>query len=75
MPRKPKKKGVDMSIFGPRMGSWRVYSETDPRWNKSGRAEGLVTSGGPPEMQEWIDECIEKYGDPPDDAKQSFYKD
>jgi len=64
-----------MSMFGPKMGSWSVHSESDPRWNKSGRGYGLVTSGGPREMQEWIDECIEKYGDPPEDATRSFMKD
>lgn len=64
-----------MNMFGPKLGSWWVESKKDPRWNKSGRGYGLVSSGGPPEMQEWIKECIEKYGDPPDDATQSFYKD
>lgn len=63
-----------MSIFGPKMGTWTVYSDKDPRWNKSGRACGFAI-GGTPEMEEWIDQCIEKYGDPPDDVKQSFWKD
>lgn len=64
-----------MSMFGPKMGSWSVYSKIDPRWNKSGRGYGLVTSGGPSEMREWIKECIEKYGEPPEDTTQSFTKD
>ena len=64
-----------MSMFGPKMGSWSVYSEKDPRWNKSGSGYGLVTDGGPSEMQEWIDQCTKKYGDPPDDASRSFMKD
>jgi len=62
-------------MFGPKMGSWSVHSDKDSRWNKSGRGSGLVISGGPPEMQEWIDQCIEKYGDPPDDCSKMFMKD
>lgn len=64
-----------MSIFGPKMGSWQVHSDKDPRWNKLGRSYGLVTGGGPLEMREWIKECNKKYGDPPDDTKQNFMKD
>jgi hypothetical protein len=64
-----------MSMFGPKMGSWSVNSMKDPRWNKSGRGYGLVTSGGPSEMREWIKQCREKYGDPPDDCCQNFMKD
>jgi hypothetical protein len=56
-------------------GTWTVNSVSDPRWNKSGRGFGAVTSGGPREMRDWIKECSEKYGDPPEDATQSFYKD
>lgn len=59
----------------PRMGSWSVHSDSDPRWNSSGRAEGLVVEGGPPEMQRWIEECRKKYGDPPKDCMMSFMKD
>lgn len=64
-----------MSMFGPKMGTWEVHSEKDPRWNKLGRGYGLITSGGPIEIQEWIKECKEKYGDPPSDTTQSFWKD
>ena len=34
-------------MFGPKIGTWMVHSKKDPRWNKSGRGYGLVTSGGP----------------------------
>jgi hypothetical protein len=64
-----------MSMFGPKMGSWSVHSESDPRWNKSGRAEGLCCMGGPQEMKDWIEECKKKYGEPPADATMSFMKD
>jgi len=64
-----------MSMFGPKMGSWAVQSVKDPRWNKSGRAFGLVCEGGPQEMKDWIKECFEKYGEPPDDATREFMKD
>ncbi len=62
-------------MFGPKMGTWTVYCESDPRWNKSGRAEGLCCEGGPPAMQDWIKLCTEQYGKPPADAAMSFYKD
>lgn len=64
-----------MSLFGPKMGTWIVHSKTDPRWNKDGRARGFVCSGGPQEMQDWIDHCKELYGEPPEDATMAFYKD
>lgn len=62
-------------MFGPKMGTWSVYSKSDSRWNKSGRASGLVCTGGPQKMKDWIKECKEKYGDPPEDATMSFMKD
>ena len=64
-----------MVMFGPKLGTWSVHSEKDPRWNKSGRGYGLVTSGGPQEMRDWIEKCKEEFGDPPDDATESFWKD
>jgi hypothetical protein len=68
-----------MSLFGdmigPKMGSWSIRSEKDPRWNKSGRAKGLVCMGGPQEMKDWIDECKKNFGEPPDDCECFFMKD
>jgi len=63
------------TMFGPKMGSWSVYSKKDPRWNNSGRAEGLCCTGGPQEMQDWIKECERKYGKRPVDLTASFMKD
>jgi hypothetical protein len=31
--------------------------------------------GGPQEMQDWIEECKKKYGEPPADATGIFMKD
>jgi len=64
-----------MSMFGPKMGTWWVSSKQDPRWDRSGKGYGLVTSGGPGEMGAWIEECKERYGDTPDDARMGFMKD
>ena len=65
-----------MSIFGPKIGTWQVSSESDPRWNNSGRGYGLVSSGGPDEMRYWIEEMKKITGeDPPDDLHVSFWKD
>lgn len=62
-------------MFGSKEGTWWVHSEKDPRWNKSGRGQGFVTLGGPDEMQNWIEACKAKYGEPPDDAEMGFEKD
>jgi hypothetical protein len=35
---------------------------------------GLVCTGGPQEMKDWRAECVKKYGEPPEDAMQSFEK-
>jgi hypothetical protein len=64
-----------MSMFGPKMGTWWVHSDKDPRWNKTGRGYGLVTSGGPSEMHDWIKFCKENYAPIPDDAEMGFEKD
>jgi len=64
-----------MGMFGPKIGTWTVHSDSDPRWNKEGRGYGLVTEGGPCEMREWIEECKKKYGEVPADTTESFWKD
>lgn len=64
-----------MNMFGPKMGTWDVRSNSDPRWNKSGRDEGLACLGGPDSMKAWIEDCKAKYGAPPKDATMSFIKD
>lgn len=65
-----------MNYFSaPKLGSWSVRSEKDPRWNCSGRGYGLVCSGGPPEINEWVARCTDALGPPPDDLMASFVKD
>jgi len=63
------------AMFGPKMGTWWVHSKKDPRWNKEGRAKGLVCMGGPAEMEAWIEKCTKKYGKPPKDCTHGFMKD
>ena len=55
------------------MGTWTVHSDKDPRWNASGRAYG--SAFGCPDLDAWVEYCRKKFGDPPDDATESFYKD
>lgn len=62
-------------MFGPKMGTWWVSSKQDPRWDKSDRGEGLVTAGGPPEMQDWLNQCKESFGESPSDLEVGFMKD
>lgn len=64
-----------MGIFSAKMGSWWVRSKSDPRWNGDGRGYGLVSGGGPGGMQDHIDSCKKKYGNPPSDATMGFLKD
>lgn len=61
-------------MFAPKPGRWWVQCKTDPRWNKSGRGCALVNLG-PKEMWDWIEQCKEKYGQPPNDAQMGFMKD
>lgn len=56
-----------------KMGTWRVHSETDPRWNNSGICEAYIFYAPP--MEEWINKCKEEFGEPPEDATQEFWKD
>lgn len=62
-------------MFGPKMGSWWVTSKKDARWNNHGRGYGLVSTGGPPEIKAWIEECERKLGPHPDDLEIGFFKD
>ena len=63
-------------LFGPKMGTWSVHSDIDPRWNKTGRSEGLICTGGPADMRAWIDECYKRFGPKcPADCTYSFMKD
>ena len=61
-------------MFGPKIGTWWVRCKSDPRWNKTGRGYGLASSN-PKEMWDWIEQCREKYGKPPNDAEKGFMKD
>ena len=64
-----------MGIFGPKPGTWSVFSEKDKRWNKSGNCEWLVSGGIYPGAKLWIEACEEKFGSQPDDLEYSFWKD
>lgn len=63
------------SMFGPKPGSWSVYSQSDPRWNRHGRCNMWVTAGPAPDALAWIEECKASYGEPPDDLDYSCMKD
>lgn len=63
-----------MSMFGPRMGSWWLYSKTDPKWNYDGRC----CVGGfmmPDECKEKLEELKKKLGKPPKDLEWGYMKD
>jgi hypothetical protein len=56
-------------------GTWWVSCKSDPRWNQTGRGWGAVTARGPDGMRKHIEECRQKYGEPPPDCEQGFMKD
>jgi hypothetical protein len=63
-----------MGMFGPKKGSWWVRCESDPRWDKDGRA--LV--GGflmPKALEEYIEKKTEELGTPPADCEWGYMKD
>lgn len=65
-----------MSMFGgPKEGTWTISSESDPKWNKSGRASWLCCAGIHPDAEKWIQECEKKYGKQPKDLSYGFWKD
>lgn len=55
-------------------GIWYIRSESDERWNVSGRGwvGGLVM---PDELEEKLIELKEQYGNPPRDCEWGYYKD
>ena len=65
-----------MSIFGPKPGSWYLYSKLDPHWNATGRCENLIVSAGmPEECSTKLEELKQQLGNPPEDLKYGVMKD
>ncbi len=59
-----------------RPGTWKLSSESDPRWNCHGRVDRLVISEGlHPDVQAKIEELKKQYGEQPDDLHYSAWKD
>ena len=56
-------------------GSWNLYSQSDPRWNCSGRGHIIVMAGMHPDAEAKLDELKEKLGSPPSDLRYSCMKD
>lgn len=54
-------------------GTWWMYSESDPRWDRSGR--GLVGMFSYRQQEQLRDELKETLGDPPDDLMFGYMKD
>ena len=63
-----------MSLF-PCAGSWWVFSEKDPRWNRTGHVDCLVMGSRPQEAEEAIDELKKMYGAVPSDLTIYYDKD
>jgi len=55
-------------------GTWWIRSESDPRWNTSGRADvGLFTK--PSQLEERMKTLQQKLGEPPSDLEWGYEKD
>jgi len=48
-------------------GTWWVYSERDPRWNRSGHVDSLAMGVRPKEAEDAIEDLKRKYGKIPSD--------
>jgi hypothetical protein len=57
-----------------REGTWWVRSESDPRWNASGRAK-VGMYGKPDAVDIKVAEMVALLGDPPDDLEWGYMKD
>ena len=68
---------IFMRMFGPKPGTWGVYSESDPRFRASGDCTGLICDGsGVAPAVEWANKRAKELGmdKPPSDCKISFHK-
>lgn len=65
------------SIIGPKTLTFTFESKTDPRWNFSGRGNGIVSRGkdGCPEAVAKVKELEDQFGEIPDDLTYSYWKD
>lgn len=63
-----------MSMGGPKPGTWHFHSDTDSRWNCSGRSYvgGFVM---PSECKDKLEVLKVKLGDPPEDLTWGYMKD
>jgi len=66
-----------MSMFGPKMGTYWIRSDSDPRFNESWRKEGLCCWGIPDWIMDWINQKTKDLAleDFPDDLTWGFMKD
>lgn len=62
-------------FFNLREGSWQIWSESDPRWNRSGRSDGVGLFTMPLEAKDAIEKLKAKLGEPPEDLNWSYMKD
>jgi hypothetical protein len=63
-----------MSMFGSRCGTWWLSSESDSRWNRSGKADvGGFAMGL--DARKVLEELKSLYGEPPDDLEHGYMKD
>ena len=64
-------------MFGSRMGTYWVGSESNPRFNKTWRKDGLVIMGKRKFMKEWVDKKCKELGldSPPSNLEFGFMKD
>lgn len=65
-----------MNLFGPRSGSWSLWSDEDHRWRANGNVNDLVIMAGMhPDAVAKIKELEIKYGPAPADLEYACMKD
>lgn len=65
----------DGCMFGPRSGSWALYSKLDPRWNVSGESKTISIVEMAPEAKKALRSLRKRYGKTPKDLEYSCMKD
>ena len=65
-----------MSMFGPKMGTYCLHSNSDSRFNYTWREAGLVCMGTPEFVFDWVKQKESELDcKRPDDLSISFMKD
>lgn len=55
-------------------GTWWIKSESDPRWDASGKSSAVGGFTHPREVTEHIEKVKKRLGEPPKDLEYGYFK-